>query len=133
MNALSALDVLRMKTDKAPLENAVVLFADYELEARQDGRNIIASLAAAELAAKDAELAALRQERDELKRSQAQEVDEFNAGYQAFQEGLDVTSAEIEYRGALPDEVPSYDVFRIGYAWAKECAALARVDGEKGQ
>ena len=80
-----------------------------------------------------AELAALRQERDELKLSQAQEVDEFNAGYQAFQEGLDVTSAEIEYRGALPDEVPSYDVFRIGYAWAKECAALARVDGEKGQ
>ena len=67
MNALSALDVLRMKTDKAPLENAVVLFADYELEARQDGRNIIASLAAAELAAKDAELAALRQERDELR------------------------------------------------------------------
>ena len=60
MNALSALDVLRMKTDKAPLENAVALFADYELEARQDGRNIIASLAAAELAA-------LRQERDELR------------------------------------------------------------------
>ena len=69
MNALSALDVLRMKTDKAPLENAVVLFADYELEARQDGRNIIASLAAAELAAKDAELAALKQERDELKQA----------------------------------------------------------------
>ena len=67
MNALSALDVLRMKIDKAPLENAVALFADYELEARQDGRNIIASLAAAELAAKDAELAALRQERDALR------------------------------------------------------------------
>lgn len=56
---MSALDELRTKTDRSPLENAVALFADYELEARKDGKNIIAERAAAELAT-------LRRERDEL-------------------------------------------------------------------
>ena len=119
MNALSALDVLRMKTDKAPLENAVVLFADYELEARQDGRNIIASLAAAELAAKDAELAALRQERDDWK--------------QRAEQRAEAIQYAIEYlKETHPERVkyPEYIEFHV-------CNSLAiaimpeRVDGEK--
>lgn len=68
-----------------------------------------------------------QQEIIELRCSEAQEKDEFNTGYQAFEAGLDVTTAEIEYRAALPDEVPSYDVFRVGYAWAKECRAMSEV------
>ena len=112
MNALSALDVLRMKTDKAPLENAVALFADYELEARQDGRNIIASIAAAELAA-------LRQERDDWK--------------QRAEQRAEAIQYAIEYlKETHPERVkyPEYIEFHV-------CNSLAiaimpeRVDGEK--
>ena len=65
-----------------------------------------------ELAAKDAKIA-------ELFTSDSQAVDEFNAGYEAYKAGLDLDDAEQMYRHALPDEVPSYDQFGIGYAWAK--------------
>ncbi len=65
------------------------------------------------------QLAALTQERDALRLAQAQEVEEFNTGYQAFENGLDMDDAEREYRSVMPAEVPSYDVFRIGYVWAK--------------
>jgi hypothetical protein len=66
-----------------------------------------------------ARLAAAEQERDGLRQADAQQVDEFNAGYQAFEAGLNVDNAEVEYYSVLPAEVPHYDVFRIGYAWAK--------------
>ena len=54
-----------------------------------------------------------------LMTSDSQAVDEFNAGYEAYKAGLDLDDAEQMYRHALPDEVPSYDQFGIGYAWAK--------------
>jgi hypothetical protein len=54
-----------------------------------------------------------------LEKHGAEEVDEFNAGYSAFEQGLNVDDAEILYRAALPDDVPSHDTFAIGYAWAK--------------
>jgi hypothetical protein len=66
-----------------------------------------------------AQLAALRAECDELKAADAQQVDEMNAGYQAFEAGQNADNAEVEYYSALPAEVPHYDVFRVGYAWAK--------------
>lgn len=46
---MSALETLKSKVVLASLENALVLFADYELAARKDGRNIIAERAAEEL------------------------------------------------------------------------------------
>src|SRR5687768_5575386 len=75
----------------------------------------------------EAQLAAAQQETRDALASDAQEADEFNAGYQAFTEGLDLDDAEQMYRHVLPADVPIYDVFGIGYAWAKfqaERAAL---------
>jgi hypothetical protein len=62
---------------------------------------------------------ALRAEVDALLQNDRQATDEFNAGYEAFTAGLDVDAAEIEYRSVLPSEIPSYDSFTTGYAWAK--------------
>jgi hypothetical protein len=64
-------------------------------------------------------IAALREEVDGLLQNDRQATDEFNAGYEAFTAGLDVDAAEIEYRSVLPREIPSYDTFSTGYAWAK--------------
>ena len=71
--------------------------------------------------AQRAELARLQR----IEKVAAEEVDEFNAGYQAFEADLDVDNAESMYRNTLPEGVPYHDVFRIGYAWAKYQRALA--------
>jgi hypothetical protein len=55
----------------------------------------------------------------DLLTNDSQAVDEFNAGYQAFHEGMDLDTAEQLYRHALDESVPSYDEFSTGYAWAK--------------
>ena len=53
-----------------------------------------------------------------LRTSDSQAVDEFNAGYEAYKAGLDLDDAEQMYRH-LNEDKPSYDQFSIGYAWAK--------------
>ena len=77
-----------------------------------------------------AELAALRAQ----VRAAEQETEEFNAGYQAYQDGLDLDTAEVVYRHELPDGVPSHDVFGCGYAWAKfqaeQIAALQKAGAD---
>jgi hypothetical protein len=72
-----------------------------------------------ENASLQAEVQRLREDLENEKKDRAAEVDEFNAGYQAFDAGLDLDDAERQYRYALPDDVSSYDVFGCGYAWAK--------------
>jgi hypothetical protein len=67
--------------------------------------------------------AELREQIVALKLAQAQEKDEFNAGYQAFVRGLDPDAAELDYNATTP--APSYDVFRIGYVWAKYISSLS--------
>ncbi len=77
-----------------------------------------------QLAALVVERDAAVRERDEDIFAHTREVDEFNSGYQAFENGLDVDSAEIEYYSILPDDIDHYDTFRIGYVWAQHKAAL---------
>lgn len=57
-----------------------------------------------------AEIQQLQQRNTELLRTNHEEIDEFNAGFQACQDGLDVDEAEM--RGDFP-----HDQFRPGYAW----------------
>jgi hypothetical protein len=47
---------------------------------------------------------------EEMQRSQAEEVDEFNAGFDAAQRGEPIDNE--------PSHTP-YDVWRVGWAWAK--------------
>lgn len=79
-----------------------------------------------ELKAAEQEIAAMREDLKaaykriaEMSNNDSWAVDEFNAGYQAYEAGLDLDSAEALHRHALPAEVPSFDEFGCGYAWAK--------------
>ena len=60
----------------------------------------------------------IERELAEVNTNDAQAVDEFNAGYDAFKDGRDLDTAQMEYRSAHFD-IPDYDQFDIGYAWAK--------------
>lgn len=86
--------------------------------------------AAAELAALRARVGELEQERDELLKSDSENCDEFNAGFDAYKAGLDLDNSEEFYRACKREEgIPSYDSFSTGYVWAKfttERAALAK-------
>jgi hypothetical protein len=109
MNAIEALNALRNKrfADRTEIEKLIVLMWE-EVNGYED----IAMKAAAELTAFVLKL-------ETREREQAQETDEFNAGYEAYQAGLDLDDSGRTYRSVLPDDVPSYDVFEHGYAWAK--------------
>lgn len=81
-----------------------------------------------------AELAALNAQLDALKREQAQEIDEFNAGYEAYKTDFDLDDAEQTYQNMMRVQgIPFHDTFATGYAWAKfvtERAALAQPESE---
>ena len=76
-------------------------------------------IALKELAALRARVEAAEAKVAKLFTSDAQSVDEFNAGYQAFEAGMDLDTAEQNYYSVLPDDVPHHDSFGTGYAWAK--------------
>lgn len=73
----------------------------------------------AALEAKDAGLQTAERRITEMSNNDSWAVDEFNAGYQAFEQRMDLDDAEATYRSVLPAEVPSFDNFSTGYAWAK--------------
>jgi hypothetical protein len=56
----------------------------------------------------------------DLLKTNHEEVDEFNAGYEAYKAGLDLEDSERMYV-SIHYEVgtPNYDTFSTGYAWAK--------------
>lgn len=58
---------------------------------------------------------AARAELERLREERAQQVEQFNAGYEAGDKGIDLITAEIDYFQAHPDE-PNHDEFASGYA-----------------
>ena len=64
------------------------------------------------------ELAAVIAEWDALSKRISQEIDEFNAGFDAYNASSDLDESESFYRHTHED-IPSHDTFAIGYAWAK--------------
>lgn len=55
-----------------------------------------------------------------IEKAQGEEIDQFNAGYKAFQDGKLLQPAEIVYGWQLEaDGKTNQDSFSCGYAWAK--------------
>lgn len=80
------------------------------------GNNTVRTCMADDILNRDAELEELRARLDKMVREQSEEVAEFNAGYDAFGAGMELDSAESEYRSSA--SAKSYDVFKIGYLYA---------------
>lgn len=113
---MSALEELKAKNieETTAIEDCILQVAKDKSQAFQE----TARKAAAELTMIIEEWNTLSKRISDLLTSDHQAVDEFNAGFDAYNAGLDIDDSESFYRHTHED-IPSYDTFSTGYAWAK--------------